>query len=143
MNRLLRRCLSSAATADLSDLSITGIVLALAPTVSAGRFAIRCRIVEAIAAADSLPVGTLSISATMRSAALAWSRSSPHLNVNIHLLPHSSPYSSSSIARNASSRSGGMADGDGNAASSSSMMGVESCIAVPSGLTRTGTSGSF
>ena len=54
-----------------------------------------------------------------------------------------SPYSSTSAETNASAGSAGWSAGSGNRVSIVSMIGVESCIAVSSGATTSGISGSF
>mmetsp|Transcript_61257 Transcript_61257/g.200270 ORF Transcript_61257/g.200270 Transcript_61257/m.200270 type:complete len:200 (+) Transcript_61257:387-986(+) len=73
----------------------------------------------------------------------SWSTSRAQRRWNIHLFPHSSPNSSNSSDKNFSSGPGGWMNGSGNCASNASMIGVESCMAFPSGDTTNGTICSF
>ena len=82
-------------------------------------------------------------SATMRLAPESWSASRAQRKWNIHLLPHSSPNSSSSAERNARVESAGWIEGSGNFTSSFSRMGVESCMPSSSGVATAGMIGSF
>ena len=59
------------------------------------------------------------------------------------LLPHSSPYSSINSETKRATGSGGWMEGSGNFSSMRSMIGEESCTPSSSGVTTSGTSGSF